>query len=275
MAKPRQNRFLKSEGSKPERRKSARGESRVAWRGLALRMVLLSGVLALAYGALALNDRINAIAVERVVFAGDLQHVNRDVLVKKVTPFLSVGYLNLDLDAIRAELQEEPWVFRADLQRQWPWELKVTIVEQRPIAIWGESQLLNHRAEVFTPPGVFDGGDLPHLQGPEGSAIEVMRQFRLMSQLLGQENLRLERLKMTSQGSWILSLNEGVELVLGRDQLLEKLRRFALVYRRELAPEFDRIARIDSRYINGLAVAWLDEPRKKKLTQSLALSQRG
>jgi len=53
-----------------------------------------------------------------------------------------------------------------------------------------------------------------------------------------------------------VTTKQGVELLLGRDQIIEKMRRFTAIYQQALVQESDRIARIDLRYANGLAVAW-------------------
>ena len=45
-------------------------------------------------------------------------------------------------------------------------------------------------------------------------------------------------------------------MLLGRDQVVEKMRRFTAIYQKALEQESEKIARIDLRYANGLAVAW-------------------
>ncbi|MFT6164544.1 MAG: cell division protein FtsQ [Zhongshania aliphaticivorans] len=234
------------------------------WGRILNRLVLIAVVIAFVYGVEQLGRQLDAIPVDRVVFAGDLQHVSRDVLVDRVTGHLAVGYVGLDLEAIQSELEQEPWVYRAIVERVWPRELKITIVEEAPIAAWGNGGLLNHRGKIFLPAkGVADDAGLPLLSGPDGSAIEIMRQYRLMSQLLGDEELILQRLEMNDRGAWTATLNGGAVLVLGRYEPLEKLRRFMWVYRHQLAADFDRVKRVDTRYINGLAVAW-DETKGAK-----------
>ncbi|MAK44286.1 MULTISPECIES: cell division protein FtsQ/DivIB [Spongiibacter] len=248
----KQNRF---KSSRKETERSKRGNRR-EWGRIANRLLLLVAVLGFVYGVERLSAKLDAIPVERVVFAGDLQRVDRDVLVERVTGQLAVGYIGLDLEAIQAELEQEPWVYRAVVERLWPRELKITIVEETPIAVWGRGGLLNHRGRIFVPQDGSDyGADLPRLDGPKGSAIEIMRQYRLMSQLLGDEQLTLQHLEMDARGSWTARIDENVELVLGRQEPLEKLRRFLWVYRKYLAADFATVARVDMRYINGLAVA--------------------
>ena len=45
-------------------------------------------------------------------------------------------------------------------------------------------------------------------------------------------------------------------MLLGRDNLVEKLRRFIAIHEAELKPQLANIQRVDLRYPNGLAVAW-------------------
>jgi cell division protein FtsQ len=47
-----------------------------------------------------------------------------------------------------------------------------------------------------------------------------------------------------------------VEILLGRDHLVDKMRRFAGIHDKVLKQQIANIARIDLRYANGLAVAW-------------------
>jgi cell division protein FtsQ len=254
MAKPKANRMLRT------KEKARRPKKQ--WGRIVNRLVLILVVVGFVYGINALGERLDAIPVDRVVFAGDVERASREALVERVSGQLSVGYLGLDLTAIQSELEKEPWVYHATVERRWPRELKITIVEETPIAVWGDGGLLNHRAEVFVPRSENRSTDidaLPVLDGPAGSELEMMRQYRLMSQLLGDENLGLKYLKMSARGSLTITLNDGVELVLGRDEVLEKLRRFLVVYHRELASQFARVKRVDTRYINGLAVSWRKE----------------
>ena len=71
------------------------------WGRILNRLVLIAVVIAFVYGVEQLGRQLDAIPVDRVVFAGDLQHVSRDVLVDRVTGHLAVGYVGLDLEAIK------------------------------------------------------------------------------------------------------------------------------------------------------------------------------
>ncbi|MBL83971.1 MAG: cell division protein FtsQ, partial [Marinobacter sp.] len=51
-------------------------------------------------------------------------------------------------------------------------------------------------------------------------------------------------------------LANGIEVVLGRDQVEARFERFVTVYQERLASRSDEVRRVDARYSNGVAVQW-------------------
>ncbi|WP_220125170.1 cell division protein FtsQ/DivIB, partial [Pseudomonas aeruginosa] len=66
----------------------------------------------------------------------------------------------------------------------------------------------------------------------------------------------IARLEMSDRGGWALTTAQGVEIQIGRDHVVDKIRRFVSIYDKALKDQISNIARIDLRYPNGLAVAW-------------------
>ena len=99
------------------------------------------------------------------------------------------------------------------------------------------------------------GGDLPHLYGPGGSDLDVMKQFQQLSQMLNNHGHEIKVLTVTERGSWSLETESGVQLLLGQEDLKARMRRFLTVSVR-LAERGDArfVERMDARYINGVAV---------------------
>ena len=83
------------------------------------------------------------------------------------------------------------------------------------------------------------------------------------------------RLELRERGSWFLSTGQGIELLLGRDHLVEKMRRFTAIYGKALKEQQANIARIDLRYANGLAVAWREPVAPTAADQPLSCSESG
>jgi cell division protein FtsQ len=71
--------------------------------------------------------------------------------------------------------------------------------------------------------------------------------------------LKIVALKRDVRGALWLSLENGLELVVGRGHVMEKMRRFLAVWELALKTQVERIARVDIRYDNGVAVQWAEK----------------
>jgi cell division protein FtsQ len=196
------------------------------------------------------------LAIERVAITGEFKQVQREQLAGLVEPFLQDGFMLVDIAEIQQRLEAVPWIYRVSVQRQWPDQLIIDVTEQTAIARWDKQGFINHRGEFFAGTERLPIEGLPLLQGPVDKASEMMADYRDLGELLRQQGLVLSRLSMDERGNWSAVLDSGVTIVLGSDQVMEKVQRFVLVYRRELAEKFNQVRRIDMRYSNGLAVAW-------------------
>ena len=224
-----------------------------AWLNRVLVLMAVVAVTALAgKGYIALH----AIPVEHIIVSGKLEHTKTAALEEMVRPALVGGFLNADLDRIRAQLQSLPWVFEVSVRRRWPNALELHVVEQLPIARWGADGFLNHEGAVFqSGEGQQDWSALPLLQGPEGAASELMGIYQQTIEILSPEELIVKELTIDDRAQVTARLQGDIVLAMGGvDFVEERLRRFVEVYRVELAAKKDSIAGVDLRYQNGLAV---------------------
>lgn len=253
-----QRRQIKEEGDRPARVKSTPLPWGV-WGLRAMPVVAVTLVLSLLVAGWMLLDHVGSVPVSRVVFTGNLKHVDRQEMVAKVQPLLvGAGFMTADITAIRAVLGEIPWVRSVSVARSWPDQLVIAVIEREPIARWGTDGLLSRDGDVFRPQSLVGVGDLPALFGPDAVAREVVSHYAELNDLLGAQGLKLASLGTDERGSWRAELQGGVVLRLGSGDLLKKMRRFLRIYRGDLATQFERVAYIDLRYSNGLAVGWKD-----------------
>ncbi len=199
------------------------------------------------------------IPVERVLFSGAVERVAKAQLQSLVNANLNAGFLSVDIERIRDPLEAQPWVFKAVVKRRWPSHLEIEVTEQIAIARWGEDAYLNHEGNVFRPDAYVPMPELPQLQGPEGSQLELMRHYQFMREQIQALGLELVSLKMDERGGLLARLRTGGELVFGRGQFEEKLVRFMGVYYADLAGREQDIRAVDLRYRHGLAVSWRTE----------------
>ena len=220
-------------------------------------------LLGLGFGAYQLGLRLLPYAdqpIAHVSVQGDLHYVSREAVATRVAPLIHSSFFQVDLAAIRSELEQMPWIAEAEVRRVWPDQVLIRLEEQLPVARWGDEALLNNQGQAFAPGETTDYANLPKLWGPQRAQPEIMRQYQMLSQLLRPLDFTVARLELRDRGSWFLTTGQGLELLLGRDHVVEKMRRFVSVYDKVLKEQSTNIARVDLRYPNGMAVAWREQP---------------
>src|SRR5690606_11021209 len=95
------------------------------------------------------------------------------------------------------------------------------------------------------------------------------------NRLLRPHGHEVARLEMRDRGSWFLTTRGGIEMLLGRDDVLDKMQRFLTIDRLMLAERRELIARVDLRYSNGMAVAWREPATVNGKKLAIMASKRG
>ena len=182
------------------------------------------------------------------------QQLNEAEVSRMLAGTMGKGFFDIDVASIKAKLEQNPWVAQASVKRVWPDSLALDITEHVAIARWGDKQLLNQYGEIFAPKEISSAGQLPRLQGPEGSQFLVMKQYQQFSQILFPAGLKLTALVLSSRGGWQVTANETMQLAVGRNDLTGKLERFVDFYTKQPKTKVDLFEHVDLRYGNGIAV---------------------
>ncbi len=252
-----------SKGATRKAQAVAKRPASFAWLNRVLILVAGGAVLTVAVkGFVALN----AIPVEHIIVAGNLQHTKTEALEELIRPALVGGFLNVDLDYVRTQLQSLPWVHEVSVRRRWPNALELQVVEQLPIARWGTDGFLNHEGVVFqSHGGEDDWSGLPVLRGPQESAGELMAIYQRIMAVLAPCDLIVQELAIDDRGQVEVELRGGMRLVLGGRDHVERLRRFVALYRIDPGRHATLFSRVDLRYQNGLAITYRETEHVVKL----------
>ena len=223
----------------------------IDWKRWAGTSVSLAVVFAAIWGIRSALDQ----PIQAVTLAGRFQRVSPMDVEKAVrAASRGQGLVAVNLQAVAGAVRQIPWVDSVSVGRVWPRGLAVHVIEQVPVARWGDKGLLNARGEVF----VHDAGhlpdELPELTGPEGSEATVTRQYLAAHGRITEAGMRLARVHLDPRGAWEYSLDNGVVLRLGRRQVDERFERFLTAGTRVISTRGPEIAYIDLRYANGFAV---------------------
>ncbi len=199
-------------------------------------------------------------AMDRKVMAiditGNLVGEDRVALERSAGQWIGRSFFATDLSDIKTRLEQRPWVESAAVRRVWPDRLAVEIREKKPLAYWSDGRLVSRKGEVFAPRNPEVAGNLPVLSGPDERVMDVIRMAQDMSETLTEHGLGFAGLELEQRGAWTLTLANGIEVVLGRDQVDERFARFVTVYQERLVSRADEVRRVDARYSNGVAVKW-------------------
>jgi cell division protein FtsQ len=225
----------------------------VPWKRLAPAGVMAVVAFALAFAVRIALDR----PVQQVAISGRFQRVQPPDVEKAVRGALhGDGMVAVNLDRIASAVEQIPWIDRVSVARSWPNGLTVQVVEQKPVARWGENGLVNTRGELFVHDAQHIPAELPELVGPTGYEAEMTQRLLAAQSRLELTGMRLKQLSLDERGAWSLLLDNGIALRLGRDQVDARFERFLAAAARIVAPRAADIAYVDMRYANGFAIGW-------------------
>lgn len=194
--------------------------------------------------------------IREVQIEGAFQFISTEVLQEQVAAYVQDSFLELDLNDLKKKLEANPWIDSATIARTWPDKLLVRIVEQQPIARWGEKGFLNMRGDIVEIEKTTKIQALPLLYGEDRYAREIMEQYLRIGKLLAQQDLILAAVELDATRAWTLTLQSGLLIKLGRDRLWEKLPYLMTAKAGELGKDFHKIQLVDMRYPSGFAVTW-------------------
>lgn len=188
---------------------------------------------------------------------GELSRIAPETVRGIVAPRLNKDFYELDLAAVRAAVERQPWVARARVERAWPSTVRVHVQEHRAVARWGERALLSDQDVVFTPDRVpEDLAGAPRLAGPEGQQAVVRQNYAQLRTQLADTPFAPASLEQNARGEWTAKTADGIELRLGRGAPLEAVPRLSGPVRTALEGRLQEVTYVDLHYINGFAVGW-------------------
>ncbi len=205
--------------------------------------------------------------VSNVQVSGDFQFLEKEIAQRIVSASLERGFLDIDINNLKIQLETNPWVDSVAVARRWPDALSVEVFEQQPIARWGTVGFLNNRGEIVRVPESEKLVGLPYLQGDDRHAETIMNHYLRIRKLFAHAEMDIASVAMDSTRAWQVQLDTGITLKLGREQTLEKLQHFLTASRGVLAERLSEVHAVDMRYQNGFSVTW-----KMASDQSVAMT---
>lgn len=244
-----------------DKRRDSKRRSRQPLKPAAVgpRTLLMSGVVVLVLGGVLLSslETLSAFVnrpITRVRMENQWQRVDAARIRAALAPWMGRGFFSFDVTAVQRELEDLPWVGRVSVARVWPDSVALHLEEELPIARWGDSAVLNQAGQILYPGSTEGLASLPLLEGPKDSQARVTRQYRELSELLFPAGLQLDSLRLSERNSWSMRLNGGTEVNIGREKILQRVKRFVSFYQEAEDLQREAIRGVDLRYDNGVAI---------------------
>ena len=194
--------------------------------------------------------------MRHLVVTGEFRQVSDARIREVVRPYVRHGFFAVDLESMQAQLAALPWVQKVEVRKRWPDRLEVSLSEYRPLARWGKDRMLSENGELFPTP-VALVSHLPLFEGPDSRAAEMMATLSQAKPLFMGSGLRVTVVRLSTRGSWNLTLSDGTEIEVGRGDPQQRLARFARLLPRLESEDPRKLQRADLRYTNGFALTWL------------------
>lgn len=223
--------------------------ARFAALGVAVAVVALTYQLSLNL----LDRPITSITVE-----GPFQRVSALQIEEAISEELSDGFLSANLSDIQQRIVNLAWIDEANVVRRWPSRLQISVSEQIPAACWGESGLLNTRGELFVTDARHIPAELPRLSGPADQVASVAERYLTIREQLIPIGLDVRRLHVDARGAWDMTLQNGIDIRLGKRNVEQRTQLFLDVVANIISSREAEIEFADMRYSNGFTIGWKD-----------------
>ncbi|MFD2164971.1 cell division protein FtsQ/DivIB [Thalassotalea euphylliae] len=228
------------------------------WLGLTFFFFVVVGLLSVVWFV---SKRVSAeetAPVTQVVISGEMPYTKEQDILLAIEPLNIGNFFKVDVNQVQARVDDLPWVYSVAVRKHWPNELKIYVVDQSPVARWNGDFFINQQGVAFQANAERMFHPLPQFFGPEGSEEIALENYRNLNNLLSYNKLSIAELVLTERFSWQLTLSDGVQLNLGREERVQRVQRFMDIYPQIKAYREDKqlIDYIDLRYDTGVAVGW-------------------
>lgn len=194
--------------------------------------------------------------VKYVRIEGAFQYIEKDKIKKALIEQVNKGLYNADVQQIQQSVKHLSWIEQVEVKRIWPDTIDIKIIEQTPVVRWGDDWLLNKQGDVFAPDNIDTFNDLPLIVGPDGNEKELLTVMKALEIALNEKKMGLVEFYVDERRAWKMTLQNNIEIKLGRNEPFEKFKRFLKTLDLMGEEQVSKVSVVDLRYPNGYAVAW-------------------
>ncbi|MFK5893886.1 MAG: FtsQ-type POTRA domain-containing protein [Pseudomonadota bacterium] len=216
--------------------------------------------------------------VKQIAMVNKLHEQDVDKLQELITDEIDGGFFSLDIEKLRKNLEKLAWIDTVSLRKKWPDTLQLDIHEKQVAARWIASntkkrtikklkQVNWDKQSLISDKGVLFKTALTQQQykkinklaiysTPDELSMNGLQKCQNITQIIKTVNLHVMHCFQDQRRSWFLKLNNGFDVFLGQQQILQRTEIFIAAYQQILNIYEKNIEKIDLRYTNGFAIKW-------------------
>lgn len=239
------------------------GVDMVSW------VMYLAAFLVSAFGVFVVSQYVlSRPAAQVLIKENELTTQQQRHIAQVITDQVVGNFFTADIVSLRNQVASIDWVKDVRIVRQWPNGLAVNAVARHPIARFGSERFISQDGTVFNQLQLQQATDLPMMYGPKHKTADMMQQYRQVNDWFREANMSLDEVSLTDRMTWFFKFDNGMRVIVDRDNTQAKLYRLSVLSRAQLQPVWSRIDAVDLRYRNGMAVLWKDNKKPAEFTQA-------
>lgn len=199
---------------------------------------------------------INIRPIKHVSVEGEFAYTSKVFIQSLLAEKLINDFVDLKIKHLQSELKTDPWIENASVYRVWPDSLVVKIIEEKPIALWGDEGFINRFGSLIMTTKLDKIAHLPKLYGNAQKSDELVKHYLSASKIVATQGLGISEFSIDETNVWRIEIDNAFELLVGESRVSSKLENFLFVYSRQLKSKKDTIKHVDLRYSSGMAVSW-------------------
>ena len=206
--------------------------------------------------------------INEIMIKGQYDSIDNEQIDLIANKYLIGNFFTVNLKSTQNAFKKLPWIRDVSVRRKWPDKLLITIEEHNVLARWGNLGLVNNYGEVFN--AAFQD-DLPVFNGDEKFVMDITKKYYKINKILSKELIQVGTISLSNRLSWEIVTDNQLKIILGQDNVLEKLSLFIAHYQDVLYKVKKRIEYVDLRYKDGFSVKVINESSRKFKKEKIIL----
>jgi cell division protein FtsQ len=198
--------------------------------------------------------------IEKVNINGTIRTTNEQV-ESAVAPYMKSNFFTVNLQEIQEVIKTLTWVKEAQALRIWPNILSIKIQEHIIVARWKNEKAVDETGRLLEVPIETLSSELPIFNTEKQDISEALERYTVLNPFIESLGLHIRELVYNTQQTWTILLDNGMTLLIGRDENGQELQNFSVVYTQlktntslQSALKNKNVVYIDLRYDNGVAI---------------------